>query len=273
MIDRQTGIAESGVSTRADVERVAEAGRGRRWSAPSISASAAPAAAVAGLTGALRGSAVAVDVKFCWADTRRGREFAASLGAAYVGVIFARSPRRADPITASEVLPACAAKRQHRGRVRAGHRRDNRISRLEAALDIVQLHGDPTPGVVERLRRFFGGEVWAGGAHRRRRVTEGSRGLSGVGRRRRARCEGAGAARHRNGFDWDGIARTLRRLASASACRARGWAKPENASRTPCARRAGRRGCIIRRGDRPGDQGSRTNARIQRRRAPTRSSN
>ncbi|MDF2775719.1 MAG: N-(5-phosphoribosyl)anthranilate isomerase, partial [Geminicoccaceae bacterium] len=31
----------------------------------------------------------------------------------------------------------------------------------DVALDVIQLHGDPTPDVIGRVRRVFAGEVWA----------------------------------------------------------------------------------------------------------------
>ena len=79
-------------------------------------------------------------------------------------------------------------------------------------LDVVQLHGDPTPGVVERIRPFFAGEVWAVVRIAGRRAAAGGVGAAQRGRRCRARREGdrelggTGAT-----FDWEAVARTLDR--------------------------------------------------------------
>ena len=47
---------------------------------------------------------MAVEIKFCGMTRAADAEYAASLGAAYVGVIFAESPRRVDPGGATAVL-------------------------------------------------------------------------------------------------------------------------------------------------------------------------
>jgi phosphoribosylanthranilate isomerase len=104
---------------------------------------------------------VAVEVKFCGLTRDADAAQAASLGAAYVGVIFAESPRRVEPAAAAAVLAPA------RGRARAvgvfGAASIEAIATVagDAALDAVQLHGDPSPGVVERLRPLFAGEIWA----------------------------------------------------------------------------------------------------------------
>jgi len=98
---------------------------------------------------------VAVELKFCGLTRETDAAFAASLGASYVGVIFAESPRRVEPVNASAVFgPA-------RGRAKAvgvfGPATVETVADIaaEAALDVVQLHGDPSAGIVERIRPFF----------------------------------------------------------------------------------------------------------------------
>ena len=104
---------------------------------------------------------MAVEVKFCGLTREADAAFAASLGATYVGVIFAESSRRLDPGAATGVLAPA------RGRAKTvgvfGPASVETVAAVAAAvpLDVVQLHGDPTPGAVERLRPFFSGEVWA----------------------------------------------------------------------------------------------------------------
>jgi phosphoribosylanthranilate isomerase len=104
---------------------------------------------------------VAADIKFCGLTRPEDTAFAISLGAAYVGVIFAESPRRLEPSTASRVLlPA-------RGRARTvgvfGRIAVEAIAEIASAvsLDAVQLHGDPDSDTVERVRGAVDGEVWA----------------------------------------------------------------------------------------------------------------
>jgi phosphoribosylanthranilate isomerase len=86
---------------------------------------------------------------------------AASLGARYVGVIFADSPRRLTDDKASEVfsvLPKSVA------RVGVfGHELPERIAARAAklSLDVVQLHGDPDMRTIARVREHWTGQVWA----------------------------------------------------------------------------------------------------------------
>jgi phosphoribosylanthranilate isomerase len=104
---------------------------------------------------------VAADIKFCGLTRAEDASFAVSLGAAYVGVIFAESPRRLEPSTALRVLAPA------RGRARRvgvfGPTAVEAIAEIASAvsLDAVQLHGDPDSDTVERVRDAVEGEVWA----------------------------------------------------------------------------------------------------------------
>ena len=104
---------------------------------------------------------MSVEVKFCGLTRAADADFAASLGATYVGVIFADSPRRVDPSAAADVVAPA------RGRARTvgvfGPSAVDAIGSVagDVALDVIQLHGDPTPDVIGRVRRVFAGEVWA----------------------------------------------------------------------------------------------------------------
>ena len=104
---------------------------------------------------------MAVEVKFCGLTRDGDAAFAASLGARYVGVIFAESPRRLEPRAASAVLAPARGRARTVGVFGAASVETIALTATEASLDIVQLHGDPTPGIVERVRPFFSGEVWA----------------------------------------------------------------------------------------------------------------
>lgn len=86
---------------------------------------------------------------------------AASLGAAFAGVIFAGGPRELTPARAHAVHSATEGAVQRVGVFGADFR--DRIPAVVAvdALDVVQLHGDPTPADIQAARGLFGGEVWA----------------------------------------------------------------------------------------------------------------
>src|SRR5256885_5551113 len=84
----------------------------------------------------------------------------AEIGANYIGVIFAESPRRVDPSAARDIFGAAG-----RGVKRVGVFGTNdpdEIARTAetSELDVLQLHSDPTPGDVGAIRKRFGGEIW-----------------------------------------------------------------------------------------------------------------
>ena len=153
-----------------------------------------------------------VDIKFCGLTRAEDADFAVSLGAAYVGVIFADSPRRVDSSRASSVVASA------RGRAAAvgvfGPATIETITTVaaEAALDVVQLHDDPSPAVVERVRAFFGGEVWAVVRIAGTELPEQATDLLSVAdavvldAKVPGQLGGTGTT-----FDWDHIARTLDR--------------------------------------------------------------
>jgi phosphoribosylanthranilate isomerase len=155
---------------------------------------------------------VPVELKFCGLTREADAAYAASLGAAYVGVIFAESPRRLDPAAASDVLAPA------RGRAKAvgvfGPVTIETIATVaaETALDVVQLHGDPSPGVVERVRPFFGGEVWAVIRIAGSELPPESTALMSVAdavvldAKVQGQLGGTGTS-----FDWESVARTLDR--------------------------------------------------------------
>lgn len=101
------------------------------------------------------------DIKFCGLTRAEDAAHAAALGARYVGVIFAESPRQLTDERAREVLKPVPL-----GISRVGVFGDSkpeqiadRAQRLD--LDVVQLHGDPKPRTITRVRRKWRGQVWA----------------------------------------------------------------------------------------------------------------
>ena len=101
-----------------------------------------------------------VDVKFCGLTREDDARVAASLGASYAGVIFAGGPRNLEPDRARAVLDAATPLR----RVGVFGRVD--VAQImsaaeEAELDVIQLHGDPSPDDVADIRAATGSRVWA----------------------------------------------------------------------------------------------------------------
>jgi len=104
---------------------------------------------------------VPVDVKFCGMTRREDVAHAASLGASYVGVIFAGGPRNRSAREAAAILTDLPGSPRKVG-VFADQPVDEICSIAKvAALDVVQLHGDASADRVGQLRRCFAGEVWA----------------------------------------------------------------------------------------------------------------
>jgi phosphoribosylanthranilate isomerase len=155
---------------------------------------------------------VAVDVKFCGLTRADDAAFAVSLGAAYVGVIFAESPRKLSTPAAVEVLAPARGRAKTVGVFGPASIETVATVGVNASLDIVQLHGDPSPGFVERLRPFFPGEVWAVVRIDGADIPPEATALMNVAdavvldARVAGQLGGTGIA-----FDWDGVAKTLDR--------------------------------------------------------------
>lgn len=102
-----------------------------------------------------------VRIKFCGIARPEDAKTAARLGASYVGVIFADSPRRVDEETARAVFEAAG---ENLGRVAVFG--DESIENIAATAsrigaDIVQLHSASGASAVDELRRRFRGRIWA----------------------------------------------------------------------------------------------------------------
>lgn len=100
-------------------------------------------------------------IKFCGLTRPADATEAINLGASYVGVIFAESPRRVDPARALEVLEPTRGAAASVGVF--GRDEPARIADVARAarLDVVQLHGDAAPDDVAAVRALFDGPVWA----------------------------------------------------------------------------------------------------------------
>jgi phosphoribosylanthranilate isomerase len=104
---------------------------------------------------------VLAKVKFCGMTRPQDAALGAEIGASYIGVIFAESPRRVDPQAAKAIFEA-AGKSVKRVGVFGTNDPDEIARAAEASdLDVLQLHSDPDTADVAAIRRRFGGEVWA----------------------------------------------------------------------------------------------------------------
>jgi phosphoribosylanthranilate isomerase len=103
---------------------------------------------------------VAVDIKFCGLTRAYDAEYAAALGAKYVGVIFAGGPRHVTPERARDVLRNVPSAVRRVG-VFAEQSTDDiaRTVRI-AGLNVVQLHSNASSVRVEDIRAVAGVEVW-----------------------------------------------------------------------------------------------------------------
>ncbi|HEU4642002.1 MAG TPA: phosphoribosylanthranilate isomerase [Gemmatimonadaceae bacterium] len=101
-----------------------------------------------------------VEIKFCGLTRPDDAGQVAALGGSYAGVIFAGGPRHLDAPRAAEVLAAVDRPVRRVG-VFAAHPPDEIARIVEVArLDIVQLHGDPTPEHADRVHAVTGALVW-----------------------------------------------------------------------------------------------------------------
>src|SRR5207302_3239986 len=96
-----------------------------------------------------------VEIKFCGMTRPEDAQYAAELGARYVGVILADGPRKLSDDPARRVLSSAVGKRADIERVGVFGRASSqeiasRAKRL--GLDVVQLHDDPDAGFVAELR-------------------------------------------------------------------------------------------------------------------------
>ena len=101
------------------------------------------------------------EIKFCGLTRSEDAAYAGSLGAAYLGVIFAGGPRMLTPARAASVLDGCLTAARRVGVF--GRARPGEIGEAvrAARLDVIQLHGDPTAADVASARDESGAEVWA----------------------------------------------------------------------------------------------------------------
>lgn len=103
------------------------------------------------------------DIKFCGMTRGADAARAASLGATYVGCIFAGGPRHQTPDAALQIFSELREGSRPR-RVGVFATADiTMLAPVVAAtrLDVIQLHGDPTPAEIAAVRANFDRSVWA----------------------------------------------------------------------------------------------------------------
>jgi phosphoribosylanthranilate isomerase len=100
-------------------------------------------------------------VKVCGLTRAADAQAAASLGARYIGVIFAGGPRTLDPDVAREVLDGGGENVDRVGVFGAEDAMSIAATVRRARLDVVQLHADPRSQQVRAVRDASGARVWA----------------------------------------------------------------------------------------------------------------
>lgn len=104
---------------------------------------------------------MAIEIKFCGMTRPVDAQLGATLGASYIGVIFAGGPRRVTPEQAETVLGSLPATVRRVGVFDQPPIEEllDLARRLE--LGAIQLHGGAAGETIARIRASFGGEVWA----------------------------------------------------------------------------------------------------------------
>lgn len=174
------------------------------------------------------------EVKFCGFTRPADAAFASSLGAAFVGTIFAGGPRLLTPAAARTAFEAAASAGPARRVGVFGSQGVEEILAiaLETGLDVVQLHGASHSRTVSELRRSFGGEVWRvlrmSGASRKPDLRVAAEGVDAVVLDAFAedRLGGTGVP-----VDWVSLASTLERSGRPPRLVLAGGLTPDNVKR------------------------------------------
>ena len=100
-------------------------------------------------------------MKFCGLTRFEDAREAASLGASFVGVVFAGGARAVTAAQARQLFDGVAATARRVGVFGADALQRAPQTVEEVSIDVMQLHGDPRAADVIRMRRSFGGHIWA----------------------------------------------------------------------------------------------------------------
>lgn len=105
-------------------------------------------------------SGVSAEIKFCGLTRAEDASFAASLGAAYVGVIFAGGPRSLTREQAAQVLRGVPQTVRRVGVFADQAPQEIADVARELGLDVVQLHGAASAERAAAVQAAFDGDVW-----------------------------------------------------------------------------------------------------------------
>ena len=153
-------VAESGIGSRADVERLAAAGVDAVLVGESLMRAPDPGAAARALVGVPRAMPTAPEVKICGLCRPGDAAAAVRSGADYVGVVLAPGFTRSQTVeSAAPIFDAAAGAR------RVGVFVDASVGEVVDAaerlrLDVVQLHGSEPPDRVAALAAAGSWQVW-----------------------------------------------------------------------------------------------------------------
>lgn len=103
---------------------------------------------------------VATEIKFCGLTRRDDAAYAAALGAAYVGAIFAGGPRNLLPADAARLFADLSGGVRRVGVFAEQDAGEIGEIAAQVSLDVVQLHGKWTPGRIREIRAAFPGAIW-----------------------------------------------------------------------------------------------------------------
>ena len=159
-----------------------------------------------------------VEIKFCGMTRAPDARQAAEIGAAYVGMVFAQSPRRVEPDQAREIAAAARESGARTvgvfGAVSPG---DVRETATSVGLDVVQLHADARVEDVRRLRAIYPGEIWVavrvGGAGLPPGADALFQSADGVLLDKRSPGQLGGTGER---FDWEGVAPQIAAVRSSA---------------------------------------------------------
>ena len=175
-----------------------------------------------------------VEVKFCGLTRTEDAALGAALGASYLGVVFADSPRRVDAAGARAIFTGVPHGPRRVGVFGALPAAEIARTAADVGLDVVQLHGDPEADDVRTLRACFEGEIWAACRVAGGDLPGGLASLAETADRLLIdSCAGNGRFLGGTGtsFDWDAVARALSRLGFDSRIVLAGGLTPANVGR------------------------------------------
>lgn len=183
---------------------------------------------------------MAVEIKFCGLTRAADAQLATMLGAAYLGFIFAPSPRQLTVDAAGALLAALDA---HAARAdaprprRVGVFADADVRTIahvvsSLGLDVVQLHGANDGGVIAPLRAATGARIWAvlhvgpEGLDEKRLTSA----TAADGVVLDAKVDGILGGTGRS-FDWEGVRRAVTPLRGVRPIILAGGLRPDNIAR------------------------------------------